>query len=71
MQAMKIKELVYAGTDANRQQIIKKDYGMLQSLAAAASPNRHLGSMGSISQENLKILEMHRLNQLKYGRVGP
>ena len=49
MQAIKIKELVYAGSDTKRQQIIKKDYGMLQSLASAASPNRHLGSMGSIS----------------------
>ena len=64
MQAMKIKEIVYAGSDTSRQQIIKRDYGMLNSLAAAASPNRHLsgGNVGSISQENLKVLEMHRLN---------
>ena len=42
MQAIKIKELVYAGTDVQREKIIKKDYQLLQSLASAASPNRHL-----------------------------
>lgn len=29
MQAMKIKELVYAGTDVQRQQIIRKDFSVL------------------------------------------
>jgi len=71
MQAMKIKELVYAGTDQHRQQIVRKDFGLLQSLASAASPNRHLQNLGSISQESLQKLEMQRLNQLKYGRVVP
>lgn len=73
MQAMKIKEIVYAGTDASRQKIIKRDFGLLTSLAAAASPNRHLsgGNLGSISHDNLKVLEMHRQNQLKYGRLPP
>ena len=30
MQALKIKELVYAGTDTHREQIIKKDFQLLQ-----------------------------------------
>ena len=48
MQAIKIKELIYAGTDTHREKIIKNDYKLLQSLASAAaaggaaSPNRHL-----------------------------
>ena len=42
MQAIKIKELIYAGTDVHREKIIKNDYKLLQSLASAASPNRHL-----------------------------
>ena len=42
MQAIKIKEFLYAGTDHNRDKIVKNDYLLLQSLASAASPNRHL-----------------------------
>ena len=49
MQALKIKELVYAGTDYNRQQIIKRDQVLLQGLSSATSPNRHLDN-NSISQ---------------------
>ena len=42
LQAIKIKELVYAGTDIHRNAIIKRDLPELQKLASAASPNRHL-----------------------------
>ena len=41
MQALKIKELMTAGTDAQRNKIIRKDFQLLQSLAQASSPNRH------------------------------
>jgi hypothetical protein len=41
---LKLKELVYAGTEANREQIIKKDYQLLLNLASASNPNRHLAS---------------------------
>ena len=44
MQAIKLKELIYAGTDKNRERIVVKDYLMLQSLASAANPNRHLNN---------------------------
>jgi hypothetical protein len=47
MQAIKIKELIYAGTDTHREKIIKNDYKLLQSLASAASPNRHLTNVAS------------------------
>ena len=69
MQALKIKELINAPTDHHKQKIIRQDGALLKSLASAASPNRHLGGMASISEDNLKILEKHRFNQLKYGRV--
>jgi len=58
MEAVKIKELMNSGSDLNRKKIIKKDFGLLLSLASAGSPNRHLQSMNSISSENLKKLEM-------------
>ena len=41
---MKIKELVYAGSEAKRQNIIQKDYQLLQNLASAGNPNRHTGA---------------------------
>jgi hypothetical protein len=44
LQALKIKEIVYAGSDAKRQSIIQKDYQLLQNLSSASNPNRHLGS---------------------------
>ena len=49
MQALKIKELLYAGTDQHREQIIKRDYNQLKDLSSAASPNRHLSGSNSIS----------------------
>ena len=55
MQAHKIKELVYAGTDVHRERIIKNDYALLQSLASAASPNRHLGSEISSADKVQKL----------------
>ena len=42
MQAIKLKELIYAGTDVHRAKIVKQDYVLLQGLASAASPNRHM-----------------------------
>ena len=65
MQAIKIKELVYAATDTHREKIIKNDYKLLQSLASAASPNRHLrntnsNSRNNISQDNIEKLDQHR-----------
>jgi hypothetical protein len=53
MQAIKIKELVYAGTETNREKIIKHDYHLLQSLASAASPNRHLRNIPLTSKNNV------------------
>ena len=60
---------MYAGTDVHRDRIIKNDYALLQSLASAASPNRHLGS--EISAEKAKLLDQQREAKLKYGRVLP
>jgi hypothetical protein len=37
LQAYKLKELVYAGTDTHREKLIKRDFQLLSSLA---SPNR-------------------------------
>ena len=71
MQALKIKELVYAGTDTHREQIIRRDYQLLQSLASAASPNRHISSTSDISVQNQHKLEQLRQHQLGYGRVLP
>ena len=70
-QALKIKELVYAGTDTHREQIIRRDYQVLQSLSSAASPNRNLGTGSMVSSENLAKLNQRREFQLKYGRVLP
>lgn len=66
MQALKIKELVYAGTQVQRDQIIKRDLHQLQSLTSAASPNRHLSSLnaGEIDSANRKKLQMQREHQL-------
>lgn len=58
LQAIKIKELVYAGTDHHRNAIIKRDLPELQKLASAASPNRHFASHVSASKQ--AKLEQHR-----------
>ena len=55
MQAVKLKELIYAGTDRNREKIVVKDYLMLQQLASAANPNRHLQNNELPEETKLKL----------------
>lgn len=64
---------MYAGTDAHRDQIIRRDFNVLQSLSQGVSPNRNLsnGTQPVVSSENLNKLNQRREQNLKYGRVLP